>query len=314
MIETKMRVLWAAAALAALSPMAAQAQAPVPAAPAPAAPTAGAVTLRYKFVPGQVHRYKLTTTVAGTMMTGQSGAGFPLNTATQIVMKQTVKDVRASDGAATITTQIESMRFAMNGQEQPIPEAQQALMKKPITQVMLPTGKVLSVDLPNAPGTSLPGMDFSKTFSSMSVAFPDGPLKAGEDWKSTISAPGMKGTDLNYDSTLTSLSGDGDAARANIDQKIAGTLGMTLSQGMPMGMKMAGTVNGTGTMVFNTALGLVESLTNNSSVDMTMTFKAKPGAAVPPGMPAGMKMQMQQKTTLERLPDAAPAGPTAPAK
>ncbi len=306
MIRTQMRVLWAAAALAALSPMAAQAQAP--------APAAGAVTLRYKFAPGQVHRYKLTTNVAGTMMTGQSGAGFPLNSATQIVMKQTVKDVRASDGAATIATEVESMRFAMNGQEQPIPEAQQAAMKKPITQLMLPTGKVLSVDLPNSPGTSLPGMDFSKTFSSMSVAFPDGPLKTGEDWKSVISAPGMKGTDLNYDSTLTSLTGDGDAARASIDQKIAGTLGMTLSQGMPMGMKMAGTVNGTGTMIFNTAQGAVESLTNNSSIDMTMTFKAKPGEAVPPGMPAGMKMKMQQKTTLERLPDVAPAVPTAPAK
>lgn len=302
-MTTFARITLGAAALAAF-PLSAGAQAP---APAPDAPAAGTATLRYKFAPGQVHRYKLTTNMVGTMLTGQSGAGFPLNTATQIIMKQTVKDVRASDGAATIETEIESMRLAMNGKEQPMPDAQQAAMKKPITQVMLPTGKVLSMKMPDTPGMSMPGMDFSKSFSSLSVAFPDGPLKAGEDWKNTISAPGMEGTTLNYDSTLTSLTGDGDAARANIDQKIGGTLGMTLSQGMPMGMTMAGTVNGTGTMAFNTAQGVVENLSNDSSIDMTMTFKAKPGQAPPPGMPNGMKMQMRQKTTMELLPDAAKA-------
>lgn len=302
-MTTLARTALGAAALAAL-PLIAGAQAP---APAPAAPAASAVTLRYKFTPGQVHRYKMTTNVAGTMLTGQSGAGFPINTAMQIVMKQTVKEVRATDGAATVTIQIESMRSAMNGQEQTIPEAQQAAMKKPMTQVILPTGKVLSLTLPDTPGMSMPGIDFSKSLNSVGVAFPDGPLKAGETWKSTVSSPGMEGTDLTYDSTLTSLTGDGDAARANIDQKISGTLGMTLSQGMPMGMTMAGTATGTGTVVFNTALGAVENLTNDSSLDITLTFKAKPGQAPPPGMPAGMKIQARQRTTLERLPDVAAA-------
>lgn len=302
MIRMTARTILGAAALAAL-PLSVGAQ-------TPAAPAAATATLRYKFAPGQVHRYKMTTNMAGTMMTGQSGAGIPLNTATQIIMKQTVKDVRATDGAATMVIEIESMRVAMNGQEQPMPAAQQAAMKKPFTQVMLPTGKVLSMKMPDMPGMSLPGMDFSKSFSSMSVGFPEGPLKPGEDWKSTISAPGMEGTNMTYDSTLTSLTGDGDMARANIDQKIGGTLGMTLSQGLPMGMTMAGTVNGTGTMVFNTAAGAVESMTNDSNINLTMTFKSKPGQATPPGMPAGMQMQMRQKTTMERLPDVA----TAPAK
>jgi len=302
MMKRTLSTALGAAALAAL-PLSAPAQAPAP----PTAPAAGTATLRYKFTPGQVHRYKMTTNMVGTMLTGQSGAGFPLNTATQIIMKQTVKDVRASDGAATIETEIESMRLAMNGKEQPMPDAQKATISKPFTQVMLPTGKVLSMKMPDMPGAGMPGMDFSKSFSSLSVAFPAGPLKAGETWKSAISAPGMEGTNLTYDSALTSLTGDGDAARANIDQKIGGTLGMTLSQGMPMGMTMAGTVNGTGTMVFNTAQGVVENLSNDSSIDMTMTFKAKPGQAPPPGMPTGMKMQMRQKTTMELLPDVAKA-------
>lgn len=301
-MTTLARITLGAAALAAL-PLTAGAQAPTP----PAAPAASAVTLRYKFAPGQVHRYKVTMNMAGTMLTGQSGAGFPINTATQIVMKQTVKDVRATDGAATIVTEIESMRVAMNGNEQPISDAQQAQMKKPFTQVMLPTGKVLSMKMPDMPGAGMPGMDFSKSFSSFSVAFPEGPLKAGDTWKGSVAVPSMEGTNLTYDYTLTSLTGEGDAARANVDQKISGTLGMTLSQGMPMGMTMAGTVNGTGMMVFNTALGAIENVTNDSAINTTVTFKTKPGQAVPPGMPAGMKMQMHQKMTIERLPDVAAA-------
>lgn len=302
-MTTFARTTLGAAAVLAAFPLTASAQAPVP----PAAPAANTATLHYKFVAGQVHRYKLTTNMVGTMMTGQSGAGIPLDTATQVIMKQTVKDVRATDGAATLVTEIESMRVAMNGKEQPVPEAQQDAMKKPITQVMLPTGKVLSATLPDTTAATMPALDFSKSFSSASVAFPDGPLKAGDTWKGTVAVPGMEGTSLSYDSTLTSLTGDGDAARANVDQKIGGTLGMTLSKGMPMAMKLAGTIVGTGTMAFNTALGTIENLTNNSSINMTMTFKAKPGQAPPPGMPAGMKMEMRQKTTMERLPDLAAA-------
>ncbi len=308
MLNSARLTLGAAAALAALSPLAAQAQIPAPA--TPTAPAAGTATLRYKFTPGQVHRYKMTTNVVGTMMTGQSGAGFPLNMASQIIMKQTVKDVRAADGAATIAVEVESMRFALNGNEQTVPDAQQAAMKKPSTVVMLPTGKVLSMTLPDTPGTPMASMDFSKNFSSMSAAFPDGPLKVGDTWKGTVAVPGMDGTSLIYDSTLTSLTGDGDTARANFDQKISGTLGMTLAKGMPMAMKMAGTSQGTGKMVFNTALGAVENMTNDSSINLSVDSKPNPGQATPPGMPAGMQMQMRQKTMMERLPDAA----TAPAK
>lgn len=304
-MTTFARITLGATAVLVAFPLSAGAQAPTPAAPA-----AGTVTLRYKFTPGQVHRYKVTINMVGTMMTGQSGAGFPINTATQFVLKQTVKDVRATDGAATISTEIESTRFAMNGQEQTVPDAQQTAMKKPTTLLLLPTGKVLPTPAADTPELSMSAMDFSKAFLNLITVLPEGPVKAGDTWESTLATPGMAGSDLKFASTLTALTGEGDAARASIDQKINGVLQSMPGQPMPMGIKITGTITGTGTVVFNTAAGLVESMTNNSDVGANAAMNPKPGQAVPPGMPTGMKIQMRQKTTMERLPDVA----TAPAK
>lgn len=304
-MTTFARTTLGAAALAALSPLAASAQAP-----APTAPAAGAVTLRYKFTPGQVHRYKMTNNVTGTVLTGQSGAGIPLNMASQIILKQTVKDIRATDGAATLVTEIESLRYAMNGQEQTVPDAQQANMKKPISLLVLPTGKLVSTLPADSPGLSMPAMDFSKAFVSFITVLPEVPVKAGDNWKSTLVAPGMMGMNLKFASTLTSLTGEGDAARANIDQQIDGVLQNAPGQTMPIGIKVAGVVTGTGTVVFNVAAGLLENMTSISNINIDGTINPKSGQAIPPGMPAGMKIQVRQKTTMELLPDVA----TAPAK
>lgn len=288
-----------AAALAAF-PLATGAQAPVPVAPA-----ARAVTLRFKFTPGQVHRYKLSASAVSTM-SGLPEADTPTTTTVQIVVKQTVNSVRASDGAATITTSIESMRLTADGKNRPIPAAHLAALKRATIEVMLPTGKVLSVKKPGTPATINPGTNSSTSLGSMiSAAFPDGPLKAGDTWKDTVPVPESKGSTLTLHSTLASLTGDGDAARANINQKISGPMLIDPSQGATPDLKVAATVNETITIVFNTAQGLVQSLTSDTSVDMT--FNTKPGQAPPSKKPAGIKMRLHRKTTMELLPDVAAA-------
>lgn len=294
--------LGVAATLAAF-PLAAPAQAP-----APAAPMANAVVLRFKFTPGQVHHYKLTTNDVLTMLSGPPSADTPLNTVTQLIIKQTVNAVRASDGAATIITNIESIHVVINGKEQLTPAARLAAMKRSATQVMLPTGKLLSLKTYNKPATASPGMDFKKSLSDTSVAFPKRPLKVGESWKDTVAVPESKGGTLPLYSTLTSLTGEGDAAQANFDQKMSGSVMLDLSKQLPLlNTKTAATVNGTAAIVFNTALGLVQSVTNDVSLNTTTTFKARPGEATPPGMPTRMRMRLRRTTTLELLPDAAAA-------
>ena len=293
------------------SPLSAHAQA-APAAPAPSAPNAQSITLRYKFTPGQIHRFKFHIDMDGLMPSPAGGAGTPLQMTMQMTMRQTVKNVRASDGAATISSQIEDAHTVVNGKETALPQAQLDQMKKPSTMVMLPSGKILSFDMPAIGGAGLPGTDFSQGMFNSTAALPDGPVRVGDTWKGSAGMP-VAGTKMTFTSTLNSLS-QTKPSLATIGQQQAGVIDMTLSQGMPVAMKMTGTVKGSGTQVFDADAGALVSTTGTASTDMTMTFgKPADGSALPPGMPAAMNVQMKTTITMQRLDGmaqtVAPAAP-----
>jgi len=295
------RLICTAVALLALSSLALHAQTPPLTAPAsPSTPAAPAVTLRYKFAVGQVHRYQYDMAMDMLMQTGQTGAGIPINMTMQMVMRQTVKSIRPADGAATLTTQIESMHMSRGGQEMPLPEVQQEKMKQPFTQVMLPTGKILSMEAPGLSGMGGPGMDFSKGMFGGLSALPDGPVKVGDTWSSAGTAA-MMGLDIASASTLAALT----PTLATIQSKQTGTIDKTITQGTPVPMKMTGQIAGQASQVFDTSAGAIQSAKGTTSADMTMTFLHAAGEATPPGMPSAMKMQMQMKFMMQRLSDTA---------
>jgi len=302
------RTLLAAATLLALplaaAPLLLRAQdPPMPAtATPPAAPAAQSVPLRYKWAVGQSRRYKMTMTMTGTIPTGTSGTRIPMNMAMQMVMRQTVKSIQSGDGAATIVSQIESTRMAMNGKEMPMTAAQQAPMKKPITKEMLPSGKIVSLQMPGLGATVMPGMDIGKSMMGSTLAFPDGLVKVGDTWNGALGA-GMMGMQMGMASTLTGLETRNGAQIATIGQKISGDLSGMANRAMPAGMGMTGKISGTGSMVFDTTAGALVSQSLQNAIDMTII--AKPGA--PAGVPPTMNVQMQQTMLMERLPDAAPA-------
>ena len=71
----------------------------------------GAVTLRYKYAPGQVLHYKMTETMQGATM------GTPMASRTSMLMTETVKSVDPRTGNATILVQTgkPAMTMTMNG-------------------------------------------------------------------------------------------------------------------------------------------------------------------------------------------------------
>lgn len=300
----KTNYLLAAAVLLAVSPLTAHAQTatPVPASPALAS-AAQPLTLRLKFTPGQTLYYSMTTDTNGTMLTGQSGAGMPIQIHMQMLMHQTVKEVRASDGAATIDVGIDTMSMGMSGQTMPIPPEKMAQMKTIGTMVILPTGKTVSFTPSSALSTSgpMPGMDLSHTNAMGSMGqFPDAPVKIGDTWKSAIAA-GMMGMQVASAFSLTSLDAADGKTVAIIHQTTNGTFGGPGADGAaapgPMGMKMSGTVKGTGTLRFDVDAGTVLGQTSQADVAMTMT---------PPGATEPMKMQMKAHSTLARASAPAP--------
>ena len=300
--------LLAATALLTVGPLAAHAQdaAPVPAPPvtppAPATPAAPAtaaqpVTLRLKFTPGQTLYYTMTTDTNGTLLTGQSGAGMPIQVHMQLLMHQTVKDIRASDGAATLDVGIDTMTMGMNGQTMPMPADKLAQMKTVGTMVILPTGKTVSFT-PSAGMSAagpMPGMDLSHTNPMGSLGqFPDAPVKAGDTWKSAV-AMGMLGTQVATGFTLSGVDTTGGATIALIKQTVNGTFD-TAAAGAdgtpaPMGMAMKGKVSGTGTLRFDVDAGAVAGQTSHANITMTMT---------PPGTNGPLNMQMKVSSTLAR--------------
>ncbi len=307
-----------AAALLVACPLVLHAQAPpltAPAAPtapvSPTTPAASAVTLRYKFAVGQVHLYQYNTETDVMMQTGQTGAGIPISMTTQTTMRQTVKSIRPADGAATIITQIGSVRALRNGQEVPMSEEQQAKMKQPFTQVMLPNGEILSVKVAVSSAGTL-GMDFSKGASGSlgsTVALPGGKTKIGDTWNTIGTVPGI-GVDLTSKSVLASLDQKNGATLATIQTTQTGIIDKPLTVGMPM--KMQGKVSGDMSQVFDMSEGALQSMKGTMSANMLMTSgTAASGAA--PGMPSAMKMQVQVKYTMELLTGQSVVVPNGPA-
>lgn len=297
------KLILSAAALLALCPALHAQTAPVaPALPAfPAVPASSPVTLRYKFAAGQVHRYEYDMDMNTLMQTGQTGAGIPMDMTMHMIMRQTVKSVRPTDGAATIETQIESAHLLRGGQEMPLPEDAQAKMKQPFTQVMLPNGKILSMALPGMAGMGAPGMDFSKNMFSMTALLPDGPVKVGDNWKGSADAAAL-GAQTLFTATLAGVDQKNGATLATIQQTQTGTFDKPMPES---GMSLQGQVTGKATQIFDTAAGVIQSATGTSGADMTMMLP-QTAATMGQGMPSAMKMQMQMKYTMTRLSDTAP--------
>lgn len=302
-----MKTLLLAALLAAIFPAAAVAADAVLAPPVVlTVPAPRPVALRFKFISGETRRYKTNLTMTSITMTGQSGTGIPMNTIVDIIMRQTVKSVRPSDGAATLSTQIETIQTSMNGKPFAMPAAQAAKMNLPTTTVILPTGKVLEIESPALPAGGLPSMDLGSAMKA-SVAFPDLPVKTGDQWNGILTAGGMK---MLYASTLAGLEMVSGRQLATINQTLSGDINMTPAKNMPVAM--TGKITGGGSQVFDTTAGALVSQKMEMNMDFLMKIMPPAGAANPAGMPPSMKMTMKQVVTMERIDDAAPGIASAP--
>ncbi len=221
-----------------------------------AAVPAQSITLRYKYVPGQVRRYKLHTRMDTTLTPARPGSP-PTSTVTQdMVFRQTVQKVRTSDGAATSLGQIEEYHVFSNGKETALQYPASAQMKKPYTVVSLPSGQVLSVDL-------------SGMSTQFTGAFPSHPLKVGESWKgaATVALGAESGAVTN---TFTGYDTTGGVRRAIIQQKMTRKLTKAAAEGTSSSQVMSGTVTGDGTLVFDLATGTISRLAHVTTLDLRL--------------------------------------------
>lgn len=272
---------------------------------APTTPDAAGVLLRYKFTPGQTRLYKFSMDSDGMLTGGPGGQGFPIQQHMDALLRQTVKDVRATDGAATILVGYDSLTMTMNGQS--LPAQNTDAMKQVGTLVMLPTGKIVSFTSANAAAAG-PFGNMNSMFQNMNTStFPEEPVKADAKWDGamTMAAMGLKATTSN---TIVSA----DTHTAHYTTALKGTMDTGSATPAPntptLPLTIAGVIDGTSDQTFDVAAGALTSQTGMTSLDMTMSPKAGQGAA--PAGAAPMKMKMKMTTHLDYQSDTAGVAPT----
>lgn len=288
--------LSAAPTLAQDAPVAAPAVTDAPA----AVPDAAGVTLRYKFTPGQTRTYKFSMDSDGMLTGGPNGQGFPIQQHMDAILRQTVKDVRASDGAATVQVGYDTLTMTMNGQA--LPAQNTDAMKQVGTLVMLPTGKILSFTSANTAGAG-PFGNMNNMFQNMNTStFPDGPVKADDKWDGTmaLAAMGLKATASN---TVVSV----DTHTAHYTTVLKGTMDSgaapPTSNAPALPLTIAGTLDGASDQTFDVAAGALTTQTGTVNLDLTMSPKAAQGAAAPAMGP--MKLKMKVTTHMDYQSDTA---------
>ena len=242
------RSLLAAALLLAASAPSALAQAPSPAAARP-------VLLRLKFTPGEALYY------VGTDDSREART----RTLTKTLVRETVKAIRASDGAATVEISADTTSMTVSGKTAPTMPALPRELAVLGTMVILPDGRVLSfTPIAGLRGMlSMPGADLSHTdFLDAMTYFPDTPVKVGDTWERRVPSA-TRAVQPLVRFTLSGLDTAGGTTVALID--------FTVSGAAPAGAGVKQTFSEKGRLRFDVGSGAVVSQSRGSDFTITAT-------------------------------------------
>jgi hypothetical protein len=209
------------------------------------APAQQAVSLAFKYAPGDVLDYDVTLTGSGGLR-APDGQFSPAGIQGNLRLSMTVAEVRP-DGNARIQLRIPRADFQMsiaqerasftfengkvrwfaNGREQSPPDAdlsQAPLISVPLEFIAAPTGRIVEVIPPNVPGLAnmqqmVPGLGPPQTQNLGDPLFPESPVRVGETWRKSSQllplGPTLPFT-ITSSRTLDSLSNEAGLQMARI--------------------------------------------------------------------------------------------------
>lgn len=290
------------------------------------------VTFRYKWTKGETLRYRISQQTVSEM-SGLPGVGSMSVTMDMLQeVTLTAVDVDAA-GKATLeyrTTRIKATTSTPMGQNTydsaapgapgdaataRVGQTLGAMIDKPITLVMAPTGKVERVqgvsaimkealkDTPQLPITGASGLDGMMSDEAMQAlwsryftAVPDHALTAGESWQAeaTMTAAGMSMTTIAKNTFVGLETVDGRSLvhlKHDMTLKPAGGGDMNMG-GMSISAQM-GEGSGSGESWFDAATGHVVRVTGFTVQPITMS------ASMPDGTPMSMQSLTRTTNTME---------------
>jgi len=224
----------------------------------------------------------------------------------EMVYRQTVKDVRASDGAATLVGKYENMTMTMNGHALP-GNPMMGFLKMDFIRVMLPTGKLLSFRLDGGTtAAKMPDIDLPAMGMNLPATLPTGAVKVGDTWDTgtdvsrKMTGSGMPGVQMTFHSTLMGLDKTEGTTIASIGQIQRAAMGIKSPASSPADFNMTGAVAGTGTTKFDVEAGAIASMDMTATMHSTTLLPKAAGGAGAGGRP--FHMTMKETMHMERLP------------
>jgi hypothetical protein len=304
------------------------------------------VTLRFKHVPGQAHKFRFGMKSDMTM-TPEGGAGggpgaLPVGMKSTSIFTEKVKSVEGDSAALIVTplsmildnsvmgmsiaVKMEGGKLTMNGQEvgpdSPMAPLAGMLSNKPVEVRRGALGEV-------TPGPGVTSLN-QMLNSSFLFHLPDHPVKIGDSWETSESGsalglgggiggglgPKLPEVQLKLTHTLKSLENKGGHVVAVIETK--GVSGATDGAADDQGQKYEGTVR------FDVTAGGVQSAQYSADVKTKINLAgllsggggglpgAPGGAPKPENLPGAMRIDGMMKLDLAELPlVATPAKPAA---
>jgi len=272
------------------------------------------VSVRYKFRVGEVLYFRGETIVTGSFTGAPGVPAVPVSTQSETAYHETVVEVNADDGVATLEVSMDGVSTEDNGTEATYTDAQMAQLRDMGSIRVSPTGRVLSSRLKTFGGVGIAGIASLNTgLISALPAVPFNRVKVGDTWDGTLDAGKVVSTELAgfeapIEYTLFDLTKFGSDNIAAVSEKVTGTFNPTVKP--TDRMQISDKLDGVGTLQFDMDAGIIHIWT--TSMAITLTFTPTPNA------PANMTQivgKLNMSTKLACLIGAAPApAPAAPAQ
>jgi hypothetical protein len=301
------------------------------------APASGqTASLRYRWAKGDVVPYRVMQQ-GSSIMTGMPGMGEMVVDQTIVEgFHLTVEDV-AADGTATLRQTVDSIRIEINSPvrniafdsgsaakpDDPVTAAMstpmQAMIGESITIVMLPTGKIVTLEgmsrlfekvmsrMPDNPAVAemlnqfkiSMGDDAKRAmFQQGFGSFPDHPARIGETWIDQLQTtnPILGATTTTATSTLKSIDAGPGSSLAHVSLKMAMAYDPNAGPTGPRGMVVkAADSTSDGEILFDITKGRVQKTTLKSEIPMTVSMQG------PDGNPITIQSVAKSVMTLEML-------------
>jgi hypothetical protein len=229
-----------------------------------------AALLSYKFVAGQTFSYSIDTKLDVTVNLSNVGEMAPIPLTATGTIKQTTSQVLPSGDAEVITT-FDSLKMAMNGNDQDIPSEN----LPSVTTIISSSGAVKSIKGLENTKASFISLPLSALFNACRFCeLPNGPVKVGDTWSREMAFPTGNGR-LRFDNKMLTLL-DEDTVR--FSQAITGSAGFSTSTALigngSSGKRMTveGPIKSAGTVSFSTAQGRVISTEGTADLDLVMNI------------------------------------------